>query len=146
MDDAIHDAASRFYAAANAVVRGDAGPMLALWSSREDVTYAAPNGEVVHGAKSLRTYWERAAELNRATPGTVSATGEILVLHDHGSTAYTVTIEHLSVTEGNQVRRLRARASHVYRLEDGGWRLLHRHAEPPVPDVTPSTLPSEAAT
>lgn len=146
MDEAIRDATHRFYVAANAVVHGDAGPMLALWSPRDDVTYATPNGEVICGAESLRAYWERAAELNRAASDTISAAGGILVLHNHGGTAYTIIIEHLTITEGNQARHLRARASHVYRLEDGDWRLLHRHAEPPVLDNSPSNQPVETGT
>jgi len=145
MDDAIRDASRRFYVAANAVMGGDAGPMLALWSASEAVTYAAPNGVLLRGPAALRAYWEEAAKLNRTAARSVTAVGEILALHIHDDVAYTVTIEHLTVAEGAQLQHLQARASHIYRLEDGGtWHLLHRHAEQPVSAVDESERPTAA--
>lgn len=132
--DALRTASRRFYEAANAVLRGDAAPMLALWSADDDVSYATPGGEIVSGAAALRVYWERAAQANVETPGIITAGGEDAATRIVGTIAYTVTVERIIIHQGAAASHLHARATNVYRLEDGGWRLLHRHAEPPVED------------
>lgn len=134
-EDALHAASRRFYEAANAVLRGDSGPMLELWSASDDVSYAAPSGEIVSGATALQAYWDRAAQANMAVPGMMTAVGEDVVTRIAGPIGYTVTIERITIHQDEAAGHLRARATNVYRLEDGAWRLLHRHAEPPVEEA-----------
>lgn len=127
-------ASEQFYAAANQVVRGDAEDMLALWSRSAQATYLDPGGHTQQAWEALRAYWERAAELNQQPRDTVTARAEVLAAHTGGDLGYVVTLEHLELRHaGDAPRRMVARATNVYQREDGVWKLLHRHAEPPRP-------------
>lgn len=55
-------ASAGFYAALNAMLRGDAGPVLALWSHEDDVTYMSPFGELLTGWEPIRGSWRAQAE------------------------------------------------------------------------------------
>jgi len=45
----LQDATTSFYEALNLVLKGDADPMLNLWSRGADVTYMSPLGELLIG-------------------------------------------------------------------------------------------------
>jgi hypothetical protein len=53
-----------FYQALRAVMEGDMSPMLALWSTEEDVTYVDPAGQVHRGSDGIVTYWQQAVQRN----------------------------------------------------------------------------------
>lgn len=128
--DQLAEASARFYAAVNAVLRGDAGPMLAVWSHAADTTYCDPTGAIAGGWEALRAYWERAAALNRVAETRISADAELVAFTALGDLAYTITREHVTVVhaDGGSATMV-ARATNVYRRESGAWRLLHRHAD-----------------
>lgn len=46
--------------------------------------------------------------------------------------AYTVHIERsqIKLSGSDQAAPMALRVTHIYRREDGSWRLLHRHADP----------------
>ena len=46
-----------------------------------------------------------------------------------GDTAYTVGYEHTSASINGEPRTYTLRATQVYRREDGGWKVAHRHAD-----------------
>jgi hypothetical protein len=60
--------------------------------------------------------------------------------HAPGST---VGYEHASFSmDGGPVAPLTLRVTHVHRREDGEWKIVHRHADPPPVDPT---APAEAS-
>jgi ketosteroid isomerase-like protein len=123
-------ASDRFYAAVQAVLRGNAAPMLALWSQDDEVSYCDTRGEIVLGWPALEAYWQRAAAANAGAAEPLSATGLIQRAIVVGGLAYVVAVEE--VRQAGAASVMRARATNVYRREagaDGGWRLLHRHAD-----------------
>jgi SnoaL-like domain len=128
--ETLRAAAERFYAAANAVVRGDAQPMLAMWSHGADVTYCDPGGAIHRGWEALQAYWERGAQLNRAADSRITARPEIVAMLVVGDLGYTVALEHVEAVATDSVRRMVGRATNVYRREQEEWRMIHRHAEP----------------
>ena len=48
-----------------------------------------------------------------------------------GDTAYTVALEHTSAFVDGVPRTYTLRATQIYRREDGGWRVAHRHGSAP---------------
>ena len=138
-DTAAQAAAQRFYDAVNHIMQGNAAPMLALWSARDDVTYLDPRGTIHRGRQALVAYWERAAAANRGAPGAIVATPEHLQLHVSGHLLCTVTVEHIQIMRDGTPTQHRARATNLFREEDGQWRMIHRHSEPTVELDAPST-------
>jgi ketosteroid isomerase-like protein len=127
-EQGLRDTSERFYAAANAVLQGDEGPMLAVWSQSDEVTYCDPRGEIVAGWAALETYWRQAAAINAAAPAGIWATWQIKHTVVNGTLAYVVTLEEVHNERDQSV--MTARATHIYRREDDGiWRLLHRHTD-----------------
>jgi ketosteroid isomerase-like protein len=67
---------------------------------------------------------------------------ELVAAGASGDLAYTVGYEHASFSmDGGPVAPLTLRVTHVYRREDGEWKIVHRHADPPPIDPT---APAEA--
>ena len=61
-----------------------------------------------------------------------------------GDLAYTVGYEHASFSmDGGPVEPITLRVTHVYRREDGEWKIVHRHADAPPTGQLPS---AEAST
>jgi ketosteroid isomerase-like protein len=53
-----------------------------------------------------------------------------------GDMAYTLGFERFNGSiAGRPVEPVTVRVSHIYRREDGGWKIVHRHADNPGPDV-----------
>ena len=111
----------RFYAALRRLHRepGALGELLALWSQGDDVSTMNARGGVERGWAAVCarwTWWASqgiAMEAEPVEPLSYVATADL---------ACTTALEHHSD------RTLRI--THVYRREDGEWRLVHRHADP----------------
>jgi ketosteroid isomerase-like protein len=56
---------------------------------------------------------------------------EVIAAGASGDLAYTVGYEHNQVKVDGEPRTYTLRATHVYRREDGQWRIVHRHADVP---------------
>jgi ketosteroid isomerase-like protein len=59
-----------------------------------------------------------------------------------GDLAYTVTIERSEarVSGAGSVAPMALRVTHVFRKEDGVWKLVHRHADPLMDKTAPSAV------
>jgi hypothetical protein len=69
---------------------------------------------------------------------------ELVAAGASGDLAYTVGYEHTSFSmDGGPVAPLTLRVTHLYRREDGEWKIVHRHADAPPSD---HTAPAEAST
>lgn len=79
------------------------------------------------------------------------ATGELaieyLVTNVSGNLAYSVALERSRVRLIDQTAApMVLRVTQLYRYEEGGWKLLHRHADPLMEIMTPAAvLQKEAA-
>ena len=133
-------AIERHHQAADAFMRGDPGPLVALYSRRDDVTIANPFGPAAVGREAVATM-ERAAR-NYRDGGAVSF--ERVSGYATDELAYTVEVERLRAKVGgaDTVAELALRVTAVFRKEDGEWRLVHRHADPiTAPRPPDSVLP-----
>jgi ketosteroid isomerase-like protein len=109
--------------------RGDPSPLQALFSQRDDVTLANPFGPSQRGWPQVRDTMARAAANYR--DGRVLGfdrlsehfTPELACIHE---------IERLEAKMGgsDETTPVSLRCTSVFRLEEGSWRIVHRHADP----------------
>jgi ketosteroid isomerase-like protein len=111
------------------LINGDGKPFLDLYSHADDVTIFGGFGSYVRGWENTRANGELAASRFKG--------GELLQLEQlssgvSGDLAYTVWIERYQVkVEGRQEPgSLAVRVTHIFRREDGVWKLIHRHGDP----------------
>jgi ketosteroid isomerase-like protein len=120
---------SRYHRSIEAVIRGDAEPQMELWSHRDDVTLANPLGPPAKGWQGVRQVVEKAASLLREGEG---QTFDLISSYETADLAYDVEIERCRVKLGgaDELVPVALRVTTVYRREDGGWTVVHRHADP----------------
>jgi len=57
---------------------------------------------------------------------------EVLVADVIGDMAYAIGYERFTGSLGDRpVEQVTVRSTHVYRREDGGWKIVHRHGDNP---------------
>jgi len=110
-------------------MKGNPGPVQELFSHREDVSLANPYGPPVRKWERVAEVTEHAASLRRDGRAT---SFEIVAKYVTLALAYVVQIEHLEskVGEKEDVTPYAPRATMIFRLEDGIWKVVHRHADP----------------
>ena len=55
---------------------------------------------------------------------------DVIAAGTSGDPAYTVGYEHTTATVNGVPQSYTLRVTHVYRREDGEWKVVHRHADP----------------
>jgi ketosteroid isomerase-like protein len=119
-------------AAEQAIHNGDVEPRLALWARTDPVT--------LFGAKLSGSGWADLEPIFRKVAASFSDSVEyefeVIAAGASGDLAYTVGYEHNRVKVDGEPRTYTLRATHIYRRQDGQWRIVHRHAD---------VLPAEGA-
>jgi ketosteroid isomerase-like protein len=142
VDDFLAEIHPRLVAELQALHNGDPEPRLAMWAIKDPVTLfgAGMSGrgrEQVSGV--FRTIASRWSDCNDQRV-------EILAAGVSGDLAYTVELEHTSVSiDGVPVEPYTLRVTQVYRREDGEWKTVHRHGDRLSFDQSQG-LPGEAST
>jgi ketosteroid isomerase-like protein len=126
-EDFYRDFLPRFIDAQRAFHDGNAEPNLDLWSTTDPVTLFAARGLVNAGTGDVtKTFRFVASTFSDA----LSFDWETLASGVAGDLAFTVAIERYTASaDGAPAAATELRATHVYRLEDGHWRAVHRHAD-----------------
>ena len=137
-------AIARLHAAMAKVANGDTSAIKALYAHSDDATSFYGWGGYEKGWEAVARRWDWAGQQFRG--GTVSyqrvsavATGEL---------AYTTDIETFNarIDGVEQPVAWSNRVTHIFRLERGAWRLVHRHANRLEARSEPSTrIPHRAA-
>ena len=125
-------------AAEEAIHNGDVEPRLALWSRHDPVT--------LYGAKFSASGWAELEPTFREVASmftdSLAYDFEVVAAGASGDLAYTVGYEHNKVTVDGQPATYTLRVTHVYRREDGQWRIVHRHGDfPPTSNGTAALSP-----
>jgi ketosteroid isomerase-like protein len=112
--------------AEEAIHNGDPEPRLAMWSRNDPVT--------VLGAFKSATGWDEVSQLFRElAAGFSDCTSygfDLIAAGVSGDLAYTVGYEHTSTSwEGVPLEPYTLRVTHVYRRENGEWKIVHRHGD-----------------
>jgi ketosteroid isomerase-like protein len=118
----------RYHESVAAFVQGNAEMQKPLWSRRDDVTLANPFGPPVRGFDQVFEVADRAAALLRGGHGHVSDTVSFVETAD---LAYEVAIERSRARLGDGAEEVDVvlRVTTVFRREEDGWRIVHRHAD-----------------
>ena len=116
---------------------GDVGPLAAIVTRRDPATFLSPRGDYLSGADIIAQRYAKDAEAFRE-PGTSRL--EILHARASGQLAFWTGFQHAEVRiEGkDKPVAMRLRITEVFRLEDGQWMLVHRHADMAKPDSSSS--------
>ena len=126
MSATLGEAQDEFYRTLNVMLGGDAAPVLAVWSSSDDVTYGGPFGGFVSGRDAVVEAFEASADMGLGGSIEVS---DVHVL-EGADMGYSVCIEHGKDHAINgQPVSLVHRATNIFRKEDGSWRLTHHHTD-----------------
>jgi ketosteroid isomerase-like protein len=116
-----------------ALHNGDVGPRVAMWSNNDPVT--------LFGAWLSATGWDNVSKvfqhLATVMENCESFEFELVAAGASGDLAYTVAYEHTTATINGVPSTYTLPATHVYRRENGEWKVVHRHADrmPDEPNV-----------
>ena len=129
----------RYQLALDGFMKGDPKPVQELFSHREDASLANPYGPPVRGWEGIARTTEHAASLRRDG----AARGfDIVAKNVTPELAYLVQMERAKVKFGasEDVTSYSLRATVIFRLEAGTWRVVHRHADPITTARPPSSV------
>jgi ketosteroid isomerase-like protein len=119
------------------VTRADAEPRMKLWSRRDPITLFGALGMSEAG-------WEKLSKIFAWAASRFSKVSdfrfEIETVQVVGDMAYTLGFERFNASvAGRPVEPVTVRVTHIYRREDGEWKIVHRHADNPGPDTRMGT-------
>jgi ketosteroid isomerase-like protein len=140
-DDFLSDILPRQIKAEEAIHKGDPEPRLEMWSTGDPVTLFGALGVCKSGTDEVTQTSRWVASL---FSNNTSYSFDLVTAGVSGDLAYTAGYErHTTSLDGGPVEPHTLRVTHVYRREDGEWKIVHRHGDIPPVDQSP---PAEAAT
>lgn len=112
----------------SAYVNGDAGPLDTILTAADPTTFLAPSGDVVRGATAVASRYRTDAA--SFSPGG-SSRFDVLQSGSSGAIGWWTghQIAEAVVGDDDDLVPMKLRVTEVFRHEDGGWKLVHRHAE-----------------
>ena len=127
--DDLDQAIEQFQLAQRELLKGNPEPVQLLFSHREDVTLLNPISPPARGWEQVAATTERAAAQLR--DGEMVAV-EHVAKYVTPELAYIVRIERAKAKVGGRedVAPIALRVTMIFRPEDGGWKIVHRHADP----------------
>jgi ketosteroid isomerase-like protein len=141
LDDFLTPTLARQVEADKALINGDPGPRLAIWSTQDPVTVLGAMKDVIGSEEARRAFRWLATRFSNGTDFRF----ELVAAGASGDLAYTVGYEHTAFSmDGRPIAPLTLRVTHVHRREDGEWKIVHRHADaPPTGQLPPADASTE---
>jgi ketosteroid isomerase-like protein len=140
LDDFLTPTLARQLEAEQAFINGDPAPRLAIWSTQDPVTVFGAMQSNIGQDEVHRVFRWLATRFSNCTDYRF----ELVAAGASGDLAYTLGYEHISFSmDGVPAEPWTLRVTHLYRREDGEWKIAHRHADHVPAD---QTLPGEAST
>ena len=129
-----------FEAGVSAFINGDPARWKQNASRRDDVTIMGAWGAFGKGWREAGPRYEWAAARFRESGATVDV--EYVASGTNGDLAYTVAIERslVQLTDSAKLAQMALRVTHIFRREDGEWKLVHRHADPLIGKTAPAAV------
>jgi ketosteroid isomerase-like protein len=128
VDEFLAEMLPRWRKAYRALCGGDVEPWAAIWSTRDPVSLFGAAGSA-SGIEEVRRVQDWVAG---HFAGLVDEKQELIAAGACGDLAYTVAFEHKTVdTPAGERATYTLRTTHVFRREDGEWRIVHRHGDRP---------------
>lgn len=118
--------------AEEAFVHGDPRPRMELWSHRDPVTLFGAIGMTESGWQELsRTFTWVASRFSKVS----NYRFDVELVEVGGGMAYMLGFERFEgAIAGRRVEPVTVRVTHIYRREEGEWKIVHRHADNPGQD------------
>ncbi len=144
VDDFLDTTLPRQVEAEEALHRGDPTPRMAMWSHDDPVTLFGALGPCKSG-------WDEVSRIFRWVASLFSSVTdyrfELVAAGASGDLAYTVGYERSTVSvDGGPAEPKTLRVTHVYRRENGEWKIVHRHGDyPPVDQSPPAPASTESS-
>lgn len=113
--------------ASHAYIRGDAGPLDSMLTEHEPATFLPPSGAVISGVENTRT-----AQVHGAAAFGEDGRGhfEVVAQGSDDTFGYWTGRQVATVSMGGgDPMEMVLRVTELFRVEDGQWRLVHRHAD-----------------
>lgn len=132
LEDFLNNTIPRQVEVEKALHNGDPSPRMAMWSHQDPVT--------LFGQSMTKSGWDELSPFFRLLASRFSDCTayrfELVAAGVSGDLAYTVGYEHTSVSvDGTPIDPYSLRVTHIYRRENGEWKIVHRHADlPPATD------------
>ena len=138
MTSDLNELRDRYHQSVAAFIRGEPDVQKPLWSRRDDVTLANPLGPPAKGFDAIGEVMDRAAEQISDGEG---YTFDTVAWVETADLAYEVGLERNWVRLGGAPEKvpISLRVTTVFRREDDGWKIVHRHADA---ITTPRTVQS----
>jgi ketosteroid isomerase-like protein len=129
MSSDLEELQEQYHRAVEAVMKGDPSHQERLWSRSDDVTLANPLGPPARGWADVSDALRRAASQLRDGEDLES---ERISGYSGDDLAYTLEIERCRVKVGgaSEAAPSSLRVTTIFRREEDGWKVLHRHADP----------------
>jgi NAD(P)H-dependent FMN reductase/ketosteroid isomerase-like protein len=109
-------------------VNGDAASLGKVVAQHDPATFFSPGGDIDQGAAKVAASYKKGAKMFSG-PGKSKL--EILQSHAGGDLAFWTGLQRAEVRMGPKGEKtpMTLRITEVFRFEDGGWKLAHRHAD-----------------
>jgi ketosteroid isomerase-like protein len=134
LDNFLTTTLARQVEAEEAIHNGDVTLRMQMWSTQDPVTLFGAVKSISGSDEVSQGFRWLASRFSNCT----AYRFELVAAGVSSDLAYTVGYEHTSVSiDGVPAEPYTLRVTHVYRRENGEWKIVHRHADP-VPD--PATL------
>lgn len=126
VEKALMEANQQFYDALAAMFTGDMAPMQAVWSHHDEVSLQGPFGGRLDGWQAVEAHFVKESQMGMA--------GRVLSVNPRAcigtEMAYVTCIEQGDgMTLGGKPVVVNHRATNVFRLEDGQWKMVHHHTD-----------------
>ncbi len=144
LEDFVSTTIARQIKAETAIHNGNPAPRLDMWSTKDPVTLFEAWGPCKDGTNEVTriSRWVASRFSNCS-----SYRYELVAAGVSGDLAYTVGYEDSSASvDGEPVKPSTLRVTHVYRRENGEWKIVHRHGDRLPVDQSPPAEPSMAPT
>jgi ketosteroid isomerase-like protein len=135
----LDDLRDRYHRSVEALIQGDPDPQMVLWSRRDDVTLANPYGPPAKGWERVYQAAARAASLLREGE---QLTFDRISGYESTDLAYDVGIQRFKakLAGSDDMAPVALRVTTIFRREEDGWRILHRHADTVAEEVWPDPV------
>jgi ketosteroid isomerase-like protein len=119
----------QYHQSVAAFIQGDPDVQKPLWSRRDDVTLANPFGPPAKGFDAVCQVMDSAALQISEGDG---YTFDTIAWVETADLAYEVGIERNRAKLGDAAEKvpISLRVTTVFRRENDGWKIVHRHADP----------------
>jgi ketosteroid isomerase-like protein len=141
-----HQFLAQFEAGINRFITGEP----TLWKQHaahgDHATIMGAWGACEQGWQEVGPRYDWAAARFRESGATLAV--EYLAMAVSGDLAYTVTVERSEalIVGQDKPAAMPLRVTHIFRKEAGGWKLVHRHADPLIGKTAPQTVLQKSAT